>query len=94
MLAECWDKLYPKVFKSPCKICLVRAACKSPEPWNRKSCEDKNKWRHRRYIGETFLNNVEVVLFGVTFILGCILAVITFFFGFWKWWDISKMLFS
>lgn len=95
MLDDWWKKLYPHLFKKPCKTCLVQATCRAPaEPWKRQSCDLKNKWRHREYKVETFLNNVELTFFGLFFIGGILICVVTFFLGFWKWYDIGKMILS
>jgi len=94
MLDDIWKKVYPHIYKKPCNICLVKAKCENASVLKRKRCDLKLAWRSREYKVETFLNNVEVVLFGIVFILGIILFVATFFLGFWKWYDIGRMLFS
>lgn len=94
MLDKWWTKLYPHIFKKPCKTCLVQATCKalSDRPWDRKSCDLKNEWRSREYKVEAFLNNLECFCLTSLFLFGMVLCIVTFCFGFWKWYDIGKIL--
>jgi hypothetical protein len=93
MLDDWWKKAYPYLFKKPCNTCLTLATCQNKQPWQR-TCETKTEWRSKEYKVETFLNNVECVFAVSIFILGCVLMIATFFLGFWKWYDIGRMLFS
>jgi len=94
MLDTLWEKLYPHIFKKPCKICLVQATCKRPdEPWKGNSCDLKNKWSSRKYKVTNFLDNIEmwfclIIIFSVSGWL-----FITFFLGIWKWVDLIGLYF-
>lgn len=94
MLDDLWKKVYPHIFKKPCRTCLVQAKCLNSPYLERPKCDLKTEWRSREYKVETFLNNVELFCFGSFFFGGIILCIVTFFLGFWKWYDIGKMLLS
>ena len=94
MLDDWWKKAYPYIYKKPCKTCLVKAKCENTSVLERKRCDIKLDWRSREYKVETFLNNVECVFFVSVFIFGCILMVVTFGLGLWKWAEIGRMMFG
>lgn len=75
---------------NPCKSCLVRVTC-NPAPHNNpltmidKKCHKYKAFRNIKDLADAFGDNIEVVSFITLFILGCILILITFCLGLWKW---------
>jgi hypothetical protein len=97
MLDKWWEKLYPHIFKKPCKVCLVQATCIRPdEPWKGNSCDLKNKWISIKYKVTNFLDTIEMWFFiGISFVVFLWIGV-TFGFGIWKWIEliIGKRFFT
>jgi len=82
------EKIPGIIFKDPCKRCLVRARCSHLPIFSRPVCEVKNYWRsntNKLYSIIMKINDTGVLL---SFIIVCLILVVTFILGIWKWIDL------
>lgn len=69
--------------KSPCKKCLVKAACQ-------RTCEIKeNFYKTNRKINRID-DCIEIVVIMICFFAGCLFVFVTFIFGIWKWVELAS----
>lgn len=92
MLSKIWKKIYPRIFRNPCDVCLVKSKCKNTPYSMKQICILEDKWLNRQSKIVTILNDTELYLFIFSLILGTLLIILTFVFGLWKWFEIGKKI--
>lgn len=88
-----WKKLYPKIYKKPCYVCLTQAICQSKQPWLQ-NCDTKREWEIKQYTIGRHVDTIENFLCLVIVIITTLFFVGTFVLGLWKWWELFSKIFS